>query len=143
MDRRMLIKSIPTSIGMVVTGCLSVPQKSSVSPHTVTVLNRDFKSQEYQPHNITVTITNKRGEILFKRSYQLDDEKAADSQGKFDGNTRPHLINLVLDGRDVEKKWPTSDCGTATESGIVINIRLEKDKIITITGICENENRSS
>jgi len=85
-----------------------------------------------ETHDVTVTITNPEGDIVFEKDYQLSDSNEADEAATFPASTAPETIVVTVDGMRFERDWPGFEqpplpCDGANEAGVEIYIENAQD----------------
>ncbi|ELY82787.1 hypothetical protein C487_00870 [Natrinema pallidum DSM 3751] len=85
-----------------------------------------------ETHNVTVTITNERSDVLFEKKYHLSDGNEADEDATFPASTDPGTIVVTVDGTRFERDWPGFEqpalpCDGQNEAGIEIYVENAQD----------------
>lgn len=141
-SRRALLASTGAVLSAV-SGCTALGSSTNSSeeesdPHWVKM----YLGDRDETHQVTVTITNKIGDVLFEKEYQLSDSNEADEDATFPASTDPEMIVVTVDGTRFKRDWPGFEqpslpCNGPNEAGIAIyvenaqagtpDIRLEAD----------------
>jgi hypothetical protein len=83
------------------SGCLA--EGSSPTPaHWVSVYLVDHET----PRDVTVTVTDGDGEVLFEQDYQLSTDNESDEHAPFPESTDPETVVVTVDGTRFERDWP-------------------------------------
>ena len=56
--------------------------------------------------DVTVSITDETGEVVFERDYRLDDANEADEDATFPVASEPATVLVTVDGIPFERDWP-------------------------------------
>lgn len=125
MKRRSFIVGIGTT-AVTVSGCLSNEQQPA---HTVTV----YLSEREATRDVTVTVENESGEILFNKEYALSDSNEADEDATFPESTEPETVIVEVDGNAFERQWPGFEqqelpCNDGNWAGIELWIEGQPDE---------------
>jgi hypothetical protein len=65
-----------------------------------------YLGEREETHDVTVTVTDGEGEVLFERNYQLSDANEADEHAPFPESSEPETIEVTVDGHTFERDWP-------------------------------------
>ncbi|WP_275882446.1 hypothetical protein [Halorhabdus sp. BNX81] len=85
----------------IVGGCIT--QGSSSTPaHWVTV----YLGEREESHDVSVTVKNGSGDVLFAKDYRLSDANEADEDAPFEASTDPETVTVSVDGTRFERDWP-------------------------------------
>ena len=132
MSRRAVLASTGAVLS-VVSGCTasgSSPNSSGgeSDPHWVKM----YLGDRDETHDVTVTIMDKDGDVVFEKEYQLSDSNEADEDATFPAPTEPETIVVIVDGTRFERDWPGFEhpalpCGDANEAGIEIRVENGQD----------------
>lgn len=136
LNRRSFLTSSAAAL-LATSGC-TAPSSSSTPAHWVTV----YLGDREETHDVTVTVTNDGGEVLFETVYRLSDANEADEHAPFPASTDPETVVVTVDGTRFERDWPGFEqpdlpCEGPNQAGIEIwiengadgppEIRLEAD----------------
>ena len=129
-------RALLTGTGAVLTslsGCTALGSSPTQSekasdPHWAKM----YLGDRDEAHNVTVTITNEGGDVLFEKEYQLSDSNEADEDATFPASTDPETIVVTVDGTRFERDWPGFEqpalpCDGPNEAGIEIYVENARD----------------
>lgn len=119
------------------SGCTG--RSSSATPaHWVTVYLVDAS----EARDVTVTVENQDGDVLFEQDYRLSEHNEADEDAPFPESTEPETVVVTVDGTRFEYDWPGFErpqlpCNEPNYSGVSLwiengpegspTVRLEPD----------------
>jgi hypothetical protein len=88
-------------------------------------------------HEVTVTVENDDGELLFEKEYRLSDSNEADEDAPFPESTNPTTVVVTVDGTRFERDWPGFEqqelpCSGQNWSGIELWIENGQDGSLAI-----------
>jgi len=131
-NRRTLLASSTAAL-IATSGCTALglspnSNRGESDPHWVTM----YLGDRDETHDVTVTITNPEGDIVFEKDYQLSDSNEADEAATFPASTAPETIVVTVDGMRFERDWPGFEqpplpCDGANEAGVEIYIENAQD----------------
>lgn len=131
-SRRALLTGMAGALAAV-SGCTAFrsspnPSEEESAPHWVTM----YLGDREETHQVSVTISNEGGDVLFEKEYQLSDSNEADEDATFPASTEPETIVVTVDGTRFERDWPGFEhpalpCGSANEAGIEIYVETARD----------------
>lgn len=131
-SRRLLLAStgavLPVVSGCAAPGSSSSPVAGGSDPHWVKV----YLGDRDETHDVTVTITDHDGDVLFETEYRLSDRNEADEDATFPASTEPETVVVTVDGTRFERDWPGFEhpelpCDGANEAGIEIYVETARD----------------
>lgn len=115
------------------SGCAALGSSSKQStgesaPHWVKL----YLGDRDETHDVTVTITNDGGDVLFEKEYQLSDSNEADEDATFPASTDPETVVVTADGTRFERDWPGFEqpalpCDGPNEAGIEVYVETAQD----------------
>lgn len=119
-SRRTVLSLLSTSVIGGFAGCSDV-RASGKPAHTVSVYLGDRKTT----HDLTVTINEDDGTVVFERTYSLSDDNEAHEDATFPESTNPQDIVLTVDGNQFARPWPeptdpSNQCSEGNWQGIEI-----------------------
>lgn len=114
--------------GCAAIGSPSNQSKGESAPHWVKM----YLGDRDETHDVTVTITNEGGDVLFEKEYQLSDSNEADEDATFPASTDPETIVVTVDGTRFERDWPGFEqpplpCDGPNEAGVEIYVENAQD----------------
>jgi len=85
-----------------------------------------------ETHQVTVTIMNEGGDVLFEKEYLLSDSNEADEDATFPASTDPETIVVTVNGTRFERDWPGFEqpalpCDGPNEAGVEIYVENAQD----------------
>ena len=85
-----------------------------------------------EPHDVSVTVNDWSGEVLFENDYRLSDSNEADEDAPFHESTEPETIIVTVEGTRFERDWPGFEqpelpCNEANDAGVEIWIETAAD----------------
>ncbi|WP_336037309.1 hypothetical protein [Halobacterium yunchengense] len=91
-----------------------------------------YLSEREETHDVTVTITNDGGDVLFEREYRLSDSNEADEDATFPAATDPETVVVTVDGTRFKRDWPGFEqpelpCNDVNEVGVEIYVENAQD----------------
>jgi hypothetical protein len=132
MNRRAFLTGTSAAL-LGASGCLA--EGSATTPaHWVTVYLVDHET----PRDVTVTVTDDRGDVLFEQDYQLSATNQADEDVPFPESTEPETVVVTVDGTRFERDWPGFEqrelpCDSDTNySGVELWIENARDGSPTV-----------
>ncbi len=129
-----------------ISGCTALESSLNSSegepyPHWVKM----YLGDRDETHHVTVTITNKGGDVLFEKEYQLSDSNEADENSTFPASTEPETIVVTVDGTRFTRDWPGFEhpalpCDGPNEAGIEIYVENAQDgtPVIRLEADCQS-----
>lgn len=139
MKRRALLTGLSAAI-TTASGC-TILSSSTQPARTVSVYlgNRDAT------RNVTVSVENENGEVLFEREYSLSDSNEADEDATFPASTDPETVIVTVDGTRFEEKWPGFEnpelpCNDSNWTGIEVYVEGSPDETpsVRLEGNCQH-----
>jgi hypothetical protein len=131
-SRRLLLAStgavLPIVSGCAAPGSSSNPVTDGSDPHWV----KTYLGDRDETHDVTVTITDRDGDVLFEAEYRLSDSNEADEDATFPASTEPETVVVTVDGTRFERDWPGFEypeipCDGANEAGIELYVETARD----------------
>jgi hypothetical protein len=91
-----------------------------------------YLGEREETHNVTVTVTNDAGDILFEQEYALSDGNEADEDATFPQATAPANVIITVDGTRFERDWPGMEdeqipCDGENWAGIEVYVKNGSD----------------
>ncbi|MFB1065188.1 hypothetical protein [Natrinema sp. H-ect4] len=109
--------------------------------HTVSV----YLHNRNAVRDVTVTIKEDDGAVVFERDYSLSDDNEAHEDATFPEATDPHTVVVTVDGKQFEQPWPefndpTNQCSKGNWKGIEVWIKGDpgESPTILLTGNCQH-----
>lgn len=99
-NRRTFLAS--SSAALVAAAGCAVPGSSARPAYTVTV----YLGDRDETHDVTVTVEDDGGTVLFEREYRLSDSNEAHEDATFPESTDPETVIVTVDGTRFERDWP-------------------------------------
>ena len=126
-NRRTVLASASAALAAV-SGCTAL--ESSPRPaHTVSVYLVDREATR----DVTVTVEDDGGAVLFEREYRLSDDNEADEDATFPASDEPETVTVTVDGTEFERDWPGFEdpelpCEGENWAGIEVRVRGPPDE---------------
>lgn len=126
MNRRRYLAG--TSAVLFATGGCAALGSSPTPAHWVTV----YLGEREETHDVTVTVKDESGDVLFERDYHLSDSNEADEDAPFSASTDPETVVVAVDGIQFERDWPGFEqpelpCDGPNRSGVEIWVESGQD----------------
>ncbi len=108
----------------------STPTDGSGKPaHTVTV----YLVDEEVPRDVTVTVEESDGTVVFERSYALSEDNESHEDATFPASSDPHTVVVSVDDAEFERPWPgrvpaDDQCHEGNWEGVEVWIRGGPDE---------------
>lgn len=99
--RRTFLASSAALVAVAAGGCSALTD-SGRPAHTVSV----YLGNPDATREVTVTITDESGEVVFDREYSLSEENEAVEDDTFPESTDPATVAVTVDGDRFERGWP-------------------------------------
>jgi hypothetical protein len=85
-----------------------------------------------EPHDVSVTVNDGSGEVLFENDYRLSDSNEADEDAPFPESTEPETIIVTVEGTRFERDWPGFEqpqlpCDGPNSSGVELWVDISPD----------------
>ena len=139
MKRRSLLALVGGALAAT-SGCVSAPTGPEPA-HTVTV----YLGEREATRDVTVTVRNEDGNVLFERAYELSDANEADEDATFPADTEPEMVTVEVDGTRFERDWPNmhgqdAGCGESNWTGIEVWVegQPEEEPSVRLDSNCQH-----
>ncbi|QLK25754.1 hypothetical protein HYG81_16995 [Natrinema zhouii] len=139
-SRRTVLSLIVVSGIGGIAGCSDVII-SEKPAHTVSV----YMHNRNGVHDVTVTIKEDDGAVVFERDYFFSDDKGSHEDATFPELTDPHTVVVTVDGKQFKQLWPefndpNNRCSKGNWEGIEVWIKGAPGESLTVllTGNCQH-----
>ncbi|WP_141551711.1 hypothetical protein [Natrinema sp. CBA1119] len=114
---------------------------AEIPAHTVSV----YLHNRNAVRDVTVTIKEDDGAVVFERDYSLSDDNEAHEDATFPETTDPHTVVVTVDGKQFEQPWPeftdpNNQCPKGNWEGIEVWIKGDpgESPTILLIGNCQH-----